>query len=105
MATTTDGLQWLMTRSEFQLRERFGLLEKGLGRVWVIHDWKNANPVIGKRFSEIEFVICMAMVAQKWTIHLKSGWTKEKVWDILDASVQYTTIRPSSNIPLVFKKR
>jgi hypothetical protein len=61
--------------------------------------------MVGKRFAEIEFVICMAMVVKKWTIHFEDDWTEQMVWRVLDASVQFTTIRPSSNIPLVFKRR
>lgn len=60
---------------------------------------------LGRRFAEVEFVTCMALVVQKWRIQLADGWTKVRVWKILDASVQYTTIRPSSNIPVVLKKR
>jgi hypothetical protein len=59
----------------------------------------------GKRFAEVEFITCLAMVAQRWTIHLREDWTAKEAWDVLDASVQYTTIRPASNIPLVFRKR
>ena len=60
---------------------------------------------IGRRFAEIEFVTCLALVVQKWHIRLAEGWTKAQVWNILDASVQYATIRPSSNIPIVLEKR
>jgi hypothetical protein len=50
-------------------------------------------------------VTCLAMIAQKWSIHLKEDWTDAKVWDVLDASVEFLTIRPSSDITLLFKKR
>jgi hypothetical protein len=40
-----------------------------------------------------------------WTIHLADGWTKEDVRGILNASVQHTTIKPGSSVPIVFKKR
>jgi hypothetical protein len=59
----------------------------------------------GKRFAEIEFVTCLVMVVQNWTIHLKDEWTEKQVWDVLEASVSYTTMRPGSNIPLHFRKR
>lgn len=74
-------------------------------RVCLGRDFSSESNIVGKRFAEIEFVICMAMVAMKWTIHFKDDWTEQMVWRVLDASVQYTTIRPSSNIPLVFKRR
>ncbi len=60
---------------------------------------------IGKRFAEVEFITCLAMVVEGWTIHLGDGWTKQDARNILDASVQYTTIKPPSNIPIVLKKR
>lgn len=60
---------------------------------------------VGRRFAEVEFVTCLALVLQKWRIDLVDGWDKERVFKVLDASVQYATIRPSSKIPIVLRKR
>jgi len=42
---------------------------------------------------------------QKYTVHLKEGWTKEQVWEGINKSIQIGTIRLASPIPLVFRKR
>jgi hypothetical protein len=60
---------------------------------------------VGRRFAEVEFITFLAMVVERWTIHLGDGWAKEDARSVLDASVQYTTIKPPSNIPIVLKKR
>jgi hypothetical protein len=53
----------------------------------------------------MEIITCLAVIAQKWTFHLKEGWTKEMAWEVLNASNMFTSIRPSKNIPIVLKRR
>lgn len=74
-------------------------------RVWVGHIFDIANFDVGKRFAEIEFVACLAMIIQKWSVHLKEGWTVQMVWDVVNASEEVLLIRPISDIPLVCRKR
>jgi len=45
------------------------------------------------------------MIVQKWSIHLTEGWAAKKVWDIVNASEEVLLIRPTSDIPLVCRKR
>jgi hypothetical protein len=45
------------------------------------------------------------MIVQKWSIGLKEDWTEKKVWDVVNASEEISLIRPSSDIPLVLKRR
>ena len=61
--------------------------------------------IVGRRFAEVEIMTHLVMIVQKYTVHLKEGWTREQVWDGLNTSVQTTTIRLRSPIPLVFKRR
>ena len=72
---------------------------------WVIALLATPDKKIGKRSVEMEFITCLAMVVERWTIHLGDGWTKEDARSIHDASVQYTTIKPPSNVPIILKKR
>ena len=72
--------------------------------VWVVLFLESAG-ILGKKFAEIEFITCLAMVMQKWSVHLREDWSEQQAWDVLDASEEYLLIRPSSHIPLVFKKR
>jgi hypothetical protein len=71
---------------------------------WVCYLAPLAN-CSGKKFAEVEFITCLATILMGWTIHLADGWTKEDVRGILNASVQHTTIKPGSSVPIVFKKR
>jgi hypothetical protein len=59
----------------------------------------------GRKFAEMEIITCLAVIAQKWTFHLKEGWTKGMVWEVLNASNMITSIRPRKNIPIVLKRR
>jgi hypothetical protein len=47
----------------------------------------------------------MAIVLQRWTIHLKPDWTEEQAWDVINGSKHFLTLQPVSSIPLVFKRR
>lgn len=59
----------------------------------------------GRRFAEIEFLTCIVMVVQRWTIHLKYDWAEQQARDTLSDNVHVLTLQPASVIPLVFKKR
>jgi hypothetical protein len=74
-------------------------------RVWVVIVRDLKINMIGRRFAETEIITHLSMIMQRYTIHLKNGWTKERVWEELHGSVQSTTFRLQSPIPLVFKKR
>jgi len=48
---------------------------------------------------------CMVVVAQRWRIELKEGWTNEKAWKAIDNSITIITMVPPKEVPLVFKRR
>ena len=48
---------------------------------------------------------CLVVLAQRWRIELQEGWTKEKVWEVIDKSITIITLAPATEIPLVFKRR
>lgn len=60
--------------------------------------------MVGRKFSQVEFVACLIMVMQRWRIELKEGWNVERVWEVLDESITIITMVPPVDIPLVFKK-
>ena len=60
---------------------------------------------LGRRFAEMEFLTCLAIVTQKWTIHLKEDWTVQQARDTLHEKMHVLTLQPVSNVPLVFKRR
>ncbi len=60
---------------------------------------------VGRRFAEMEFLTCLAIVTQKWTIHLKEDWTVQQARDTLDKKTHVLMLQPVSNVPLVFKRR
>jgi len=44
-------------------------------------------------------------LVQRWRIELQEGWTKEKVWEVIDNSITIVTLAPPTQIPLVFRRR
>ena len=60
--------------------------------------------MVGRKFSQVEFVACLVTIMQRWRIELKEGWTVERVWGVIDKSVTVITMAPPVDIPLVFKK-
>lgn len=60
--------------------------------------------MVGRKFSQVEFVACLVIVMQRWRIELKEGWNVERVWGVLDESISIITMVPPVDIPLVFKK-
>jgi cytochrome P450 len=60
---------------------------------------------LGRKFAEMEFLTCLAIVIQKWTIHLKEDWTVQQARDTLHEKMHVLTLQPVSNVPLVFKRR
>jgi len=45
------------------------------------------------------------MVMKRYKVELREGWTKEKVWDVIDKSETWITLAPVTDVPLVFKRR
>ena len=70
---------------------------------WVLLDL--ATLIVGRQFAEMEFVTCLAMVTQRWTIHLSEGWTEQQAHLAVENSAHVLTLQPVVNIPLVFKRR
>jgi cytochrome P450 len=60
--------------------------------------------MIGRKFSQVEFVACLVIIMQRWRIELKEGWSVERVWEVIDESISIITMIPPVDIPLVFKK-
>ena len=61
--------------------------------------------IVGRKFAQVEVVACLVVLAQRWRIELQEGWTKEKVWEVIDKSITIITLAPATEIPLVFKRR
>jgi hypothetical protein len=59
----------------------------------------------GRQFAEMEFVTCLAMVTQRWTVHLREHWTEQEARLVVDKSAHVLTLQPVGDIPLVFKRR
>ena len=60
---------------------------------------------VGRKFAQVEFVAILVMITRRWKIELKEGWTREKVWEIIDRSASILTLAPKQNIPLVYRRR
>ncbi|KAH9244388.1 hypothetical protein BASA81_018204 [Batrachochytrium salamandrivorans] len=56
---------------------------------------------IGKRFAQVEFITTLALIVQKYTIHLPDGVCIE---DLVD-SIQRVTLRPKKDVRLCFRPR
>jgi cytochrome P450 len=59
----------------------------------------------GRKFAQVELVACLVVIVREWQIELADGWTKERVWDIVNQSASIITLAPKENIPLVYRRR
>lgn len=48
----------------------------------------------GRRFAEAEFVTYLVMLVQKWTFHLKEGWTAERMLEAIESKASILTLMP-----------
>ena len=53
----------------------------------------------------MEFVTSLAMVVQRWTIHLREDWTEEQARLEVEKTTHVLTLQPAGSVPLVFKRR
>jgi cytochrome P450 len=60
---------------------------------------------VGRRFAEAEFVTYLVMLVQKWTFHLKEGWTEGRMREAIESKASILTLMPSYAMPVTLRRR
>ena len=93
---------------EYRVRARLSPSQKVSDHVWVRQTLKlrglGVNRV-GKKFAQVELVASLVMIVREWKIELVEGWNERRVWEVINRSGTVITLAPSSDVPLLFKKR
>lgn len=61
--------------------------------------------ISGRRFAETEFLTFLVMLVRRWTIHLKKGWTEERMREAINSDATILTLMPTGPMSVKFKRR